>query len=77
MKIIEVIIKFITLARLGLAFNIIGTIMIAFSFGKNLGEAYQKDSKGQRIYLASFLYPKLFRFGLIFIIFGFFLQLIG
>ncbi len=64
-------------SKVGLGLNIIGTLMVAFSFGKNLGEAYQEDSKGRKIYLASFLSPRLFRSGLILIIIGFFLQFIA
>ena len=50
--------------------------MIAFSFGKNLEEAHQIDNKGRRVFLASFLHPKLFYWGLIIIILGFVLQFI-
>jgi len=49
--------------------------MIAFSFGKNLGDAYQLDKKGKKIFLVSFLYPKFFKLGLAFLTIGFFLQL--
>ena len=37
------------LTKLGLILNIIGSIMIAFSFGKKLAEAYQQDKKGRKI----------------------------
>jgi hypothetical protein len=67
----------ITLTKVGLVLNIIGTIMIAFSFGKNLGEAYQQDKKGRKIFLASFLYPELFNWGLALLIIGFILQLLS
>lgn len=65
---------FLTLTRLGLLLNVAGTIMIAFSFGKNLGEANQEDAKGRKIYLAAFLRPKLFEWGVVIIILGFVLQ---
>ena len=69
-------VKFILL-KFGLILNMVGTIMVAISFGKNLENAYQYDKKDREIYLASFLHPKLFRCGLILIIAGFFLQLIS
>ncbi|MEK6776517.1 MAG: hypothetical protein AABY87_06510 [bacterium] len=37
--------------RLGLILNFIGTILIAISFGKNLEDAHQTDSKGRPVYL--------------------------
>ena len=67
----------LTLTRLGLLLNIAGTMMIAFSFGKNREDAHQIDEKGRKIYLASFLRPKLFRWGLWIIILGFLLQFFG
>jgi hypothetical protein len=45
----------------GLIFNLIGTVMLALSFGKNIAEAHQINDKGKQIYLASFLSPKLFK----------------
>ena len=70
----EVILGLLTLARLGLFLNVVGTVMIAFSFGKNIEDAHQLDKKRRKVYLASFLYPRLFNWGLIIIIFGFVLQ---
>lgn len=67
---------FLTLGKVGLFLNLLGTVMIALSFGKNLGDAYQMDGKRRRVYLASFLHPKLFKGGLAIIIFGFIFQLI-
>jgi len=61
--------------KIGPVLNLVGTLMIAFSFGKNLADAYQMDRKGRKIFLASFLYPKLLKWGLVLIIFGFILQL--
>lgn len=63
--------------KLGLILNILGTIMIALSFGKNLEDAHQVDKKGKKVYLASFIHPKLFMWGLAMIIVGFILQFIG
>lgn len=65
------------LTTIGLFMNFIGTLIVAFSFGRNLGDAYQEDKKGRKIYLASFLRPKGFIWGLSLIIFGFFLQIIA
>lgn len=63
--------------RLGLALNILGTIMIALSFGKNLADAHQLDENRRKVYLASFLHPRLFRWGLVIIVVGFILQFIA
>lgn len=65
------------LAKIGLVLNIVGTLIVALSFGKNLAEAHQLDNKGRKIYLASFLHPKLFYWGLAIIIIGFILQVIA
>lgn len=65
----------LTLTRVGLVLNIVGTLLVACSFGKNLEDAYQEDKKGRNIYLASFLHPKWFTCGLVLIILGFVLQL--
>ncbi len=74
---LEGIFHFLVSPRGGLLFNLIGTICVAFSFGKNRGEAHQFDEKGRKEYLASFLYPRLFTAGIVLIIAGFFLQLIS
>jgi hypothetical protein len=66
-----------TLGRIGLILNFAGTVLVALSFGRNLGAAYQTDDRGRRIYLASFLYPNLFRLGLGLAAVGFLLQLFG
>lgn len=63
--------------KLGLILNIVGTIMIALSVGKNLADAHQFDEKGRKVYLASFLHPKLFILGLGLIVVGFILQFIA
>ena len=62
--------------KTGLALNIVGTIMLALSFGKNLADAHQLDKKGRKIYLAAFRYPKLFYWGVGLIILGFILQFV-
>lgn len=69
--------EFLTLGRLGLMLNIVGTLMIAFSFGRNLEDAHQIDNQGREIYLASFLYPGLFRIGIAMIVLGFLFQLMA
>ena len=63
--------------KLGLILNIIGTIIVALSIGKNLADASQRDKKGREVYLASFLHPKLFMLGLVVIVVGFILQFIA
>ena len=68
---------FLTLAKVGLFLNMLGTVMIALSFGKNLADAHQMDGKRRKVYLASFLHPKLFKLGLAIIIFGFILQFVA
>lgn len=77
MRTIEVILGFLTFARFGLLLNVVGTVMIAFSFGKNIEDAHQIEKQGREVYLASFLRPKLFRWGLVIIILGFVLQFIA
>jgi hypothetical protein len=69
--------EFFIIEHLGLALNFIGTIMVAMSFGKNPENAHSTDSKGRPIYLASFLYPRIFRLGLASIAIGFLLQLVA
>jgi len=68
---------FLVLAKMGLILNILGTVMIALSFGKNRADANQPDEKGRKEYLASFLHPKLFKWGLAIIILGFILQFVA
>ncbi len=72
----QAVYDFLTFTKWGLLLNIVGTIMIAVSFGKNLADAHQRDEKGRKVYLASYLYPKLFKWGLGFIGVGFVLQFI-
>jgi hypothetical protein len=61
---------------LGLIMNIAGTLLISFSFGKNLEDTYQTDKNGAKIYLASFLRPARFKWGIIIVIVGFCVQLL-
>ncbi|KKL52017.1 hypothetical protein LCGC14_2289690 [marine sediment metagenome] len=61
------------LNQFGLIFNIVGSLLIAFSFGDPPSTAYQVDKKGRRINLAAFLHPKLLRLGVFLIVFGFIL----
>ena len=61
----------------GLILNLIGTLLIAFSLSKNLGGAYQKDEKGRKIYLASFVSPTMFKIGIGLVMLGFLLQIIA
>jgi hypothetical protein len=39
------------IAKVGLILNILGTVMIVLSFGKNLANAYQLDEKGSKYIL--------------------------
>ncbi len=64
------------IGKSGLLLNLVGSILIAFSFGKNLGEAYQKDTKGRKIYLASFTSPLMFKWGIGLLILGFLVQIL-
>ena len=64
------------LLYIGLFLNIVGTTLVAFSFGKNLYGAYQSDESGRKVYLASFLHPNWFKLGIILLGIGFVLQLI-
>ncbi len=66
----------LTLARTGLILNFVGTVLLAFSFGKNLNDAHQTNRKGKPVYLASFLHPWFFYGGLAIIAVGFLLQLV-
>ena len=66
----------IIIGKLGLLFNLIGSLLIALSFGKNLGEAYQEDDKGRKIYLASFVSPRMFKWGIGLLITGFLVQIL-
>lgn len=66
------------LGQLGLALNFLGTVAVAFSFGKNPLGSYQSGGPlgEKKVYLASFKYPRLFRVGLALIALGFVLQLV-
>lgn len=62
--------------KLGLVLNLVGTLLIAFSFGKNIADAYQTYKRKRKVYLASLLHPLLFKMGLIFVIAGFLFNII-
>ena len=68
-------IEFITMAKIGLFLNVIGTIMVALSFGKNPEDANQKNKNGKTVYLSSFTHPLIFKIGLLIICLGFILQM--
>jgi hypothetical protein len=70
------ILQIVTITQTGLILNFIGTVLVACAFGANLGGAYQEDDKGRRIYLASFLRPRMFWLGLALLGAGFLLQLV-
>lgn len=62
--------------NLDLILSIMGTLLIAFSFGQNLEGAYQTKKnlitrKEVKVYLASFLHPLWFKMGCVFLIIGF------
>jgi hypothetical protein len=65
----------IFIEKSGLILNLIGTLLIAFSFNRNLGGAYQKDNKGRKIYLASFVSPLKFKIGMVLLFLGFLIQI--
>ena len=64
------------LEHAGLILNFVGTLLIALSFGKNLGGAYQVNEKGKKIYLASYISPIMFKIGIVVVMTGFLVQII-
>ena len=69
--------KFI-LNNIGLIFNLIGTILIAFSFGPypdKKSAPNTADGNGDKKYIAYFNYPSLFYLGLLSLFIGFILQI--
>ena len=66
-------------SNIGLILNIIGTLMIAFSFGKaeyGFGGGYRcESSKTGWCEFVYFLYPQLFNAGIWFIVIGFLFQI--
>ncbi len=60
----------------GLALNLIGSLLVAYSVKKNPGGAHQMLESGERIYLAVIDYKK-FRWGILLLILGFLSQLVG
>lgn len=65
------------LTQIGLIFNMIGSLLIAFAFGDPPSAAYQENGKGQRVSLAAFNHPLGFKIGISLLIFGFALSFIG
>lgn len=66
------------LNNIGIILNLIGTILIAVSFGRlpnKQGAPYTGDGKGGKKYIAYFNYPYLFCGGLLLLFLGFILQL--
>jgi hypothetical protein len=63
------------LSAIGLSFNFIGTILVAFSIKKGEVEAWKSDSK-KREYLTAHN-QKMFRWGIGLLAFGFLVQLSG
>ena len=59
----------------GLVLNLIGLILTAMSFG-SMSPTPQMDARGRTIYSASFLYPRLFQWGMIVLIIGFLIQIL-
>jgi len=70
------IVNLLTFERIGLVLNLAGTILLAFSVGRNPGEAYQ-DVGNRRRYLASVVRPSWFYSGLGLLGVGFLFQLFG
>lgn len=58
------------LNQFGLILNIVGTILVAFSFGDPPSTA-QQFKNGRAINLAAFLHPRWFKIGVALIIVGF------
>jgi hypothetical protein len=66
--------------NIDLLLNVLGALLIAFAFGKNLEGAYQTrknwiTKKERRVYLASFLHPLYFKVGCALLILGFLISL--
>jgi hypothetical protein len=64
-----------TLNIFGLILNLVGTLLIAFSFGNPPSRAEQMDKKGRIISLAAFLHPICFKIGIWLVVIGFILML--
>lgn len=74
---VSIPIKFLRYAhRLGLVFNFIGAIIIAFSIGRLPEGGYQEDKKRRKIHLVAIVHPVAFAIGITFLIIGFALQFI-
>lgn len=72
----KVALDWLTCDRVGLLLNFVGTVLLAFSFGRNLEGAYQRDTNGRKVELASFTHPRRFRVGVALVAFGFLVQLL-
>ena len=50
--------EWLTAERIGLSLNIIGTLFVAFSFGKHKpGAHYNNEKTGKPVYMAEFSHP--------------------
>ena len=64
--------------NIGIILNLTGTVFIAISFGRypnKKGAPYTVDQKIGKLYIAYNNHPILFKFGLLLLFVGFFLQL--
>jgi hypothetical protein len=59
----------------GLVLNLLGTVMVALSIGKNPGNAYISEP-GRVTYLAAVNRPRFFWWGLGILAFGYLLQIV-
>jgi hypothetical protein len=66
-----------SLNQLGLVLNIVGSLLIAISIGKNPANANIQTAGAKKVYLASFNHPTLFRVGFYLLVFGFILIFIS
>jgi len=64
-------------AHLGLLMNFVGTLMMAFSFGKSTVGTEEVTDNGKVYSTASFKHPLLFKWGVILLSMGFLISLIA
>ncbi len=65
------------LEKIGLLANLLGTVSLAFAFGKQKNDiAMNTDESGKYLHFSYFKHPNLFWLGLGLLFIGFFLQLI-
>jgi len=74
-NLIDQIIKFI-LPRSGLILGFIGTLMMAFSFGKSIVGTEEENDNGRIVPTASFTHPTLFKIGLVLLSISFLVSII-